>query len=210
MFTSVLYSNDMDPGFLPLGWQLCQYQDAGFPQLKWTLCCLVPWSVEGHAVSPLPCETGHACSLIYFFILLVIVGITNALFFMTSRMSFFCSPPSTSNTVRSSMAAPLYLIISPTSVIYLATSKKQCIVNSLPEMRSNTYGALPTTLFITINVSSPLHPLHTFITLLEMSNAFATVITPWWPWGSGRSTITKNMTFFLLCALCCTAESLNH
>lgn len=35
--------------------------------------------------------------------------------------------------------------------------KKPCIVNFLPQMRSNIYGALPTTISITINVNSPLH-----------------------------------------------------
>lgn len=35
--------------------------------------------------------------------------------------------------------------------------KKQCIVNFLPQMRSNTSRALPTSLSITINVNSPLH-----------------------------------------------------
>jgi len=41
-------------------------------------------------------------------------------------------------------------------------------------MRSNTYRALPATLFITINVSRPLHPIaHTFITAVEMSDVFA-------------------------------------
>lgn len=92
--------------------------------------------------------------------------------FATSRMSFFCSPPSTSGPT-----APLYLIVSPVAFHLPGHFKKQCIVNSAPEMRSNTYRALPTILFITINVSSPLHPVHTFITLVEMSNVFATVIT---------------------------------
>lgn len=77
--------------------------------------------------------------------------------------------------------------------------KSQCIVNFCPEMRSNTYIALPTTLSIIINVSSPLHLSHTSITLLEMSNAFVTVITLWWPWGSGKCSV--RIWFFLLTAL---------
>lgn len=79
--------------------------------------------------------------------------------------------------LKRSLTAPLYLIILPASFRLPGHFKKQCIVKSLPETRSNTYRALPTTLFITINVSSPLHPSHTVITLAEMSNAFATVIT---------------------------------
>lgn len=119
--------------------------------------------------------------------------------------------PSPSNTAHPSTTAPLYLIILPVAFHLPGHFKKQCIVNSLPEMRSNTYGASPATLFITINVSSSLHPSHTFITLVEMSNVFATVITPWWPWGSGGCTITKITFFFLLLtAICCTAESLNQ
>lgn len=62
-------------------------------ELKWAFCHVVPWSLEGHAVSPLPCEAGHACALIYFFILMVMAGITNVFcfLFVTCRMSFFCS-----------------------------------------------------------------------------------------------------------------------
>lgn len=43
-------------------------------------------------------------------------------------------------------------------------------------MRSNAYRALPTALSITINVSSSLHPVDTFITLVEMSDVFATAV----------------------------------
>lgn len=97
--------------------------------------------------------------------------------------------------------------------IYPVTSKKKkkkpCIVNSLCN-EVKYYRALSTTLFTTINDSSPLHPSHTFITLVEMSNVFTTVITPWWPWGFGRCSITKDITFLFLGALCCTAEYLNQ
>lgn len=99
--------------------------------------------------------------------------------------------------------------------IYLAASKKKgkkkpCIVISLPAMRSNIYRALSTTLFITINVSSPFHPSHTFITLVEMSNVFATSHNTTMASGFGRCGITKDITFFLLGAHCCTAEYLNQ
>lgn len=45
----------------------------------------------------------------------------------------------------------------PSRLSFTTTSKRQCIVNFLPQMRSNTSRALPTTLSITINVNSPLH-----------------------------------------------------
>lgn len=43
------------------------------------------------------------------------------------------------------------------SILLVYHFKKQCIVNHLPQMRSSTSRALPTTCSIIINVNSPLH-----------------------------------------------------
>lgn len=188
---ALIENGSMNPGF-PLRLAAVSVSGWGSPPLKGALCCVAPWSLEGHAVSPLPCETGHACSLIHFFILLVIAGITN-----DDEQNVSLLFPSFN--LKHVLTAPLCLIILPASFRLPGHFKKQCTVKSLPQMRSNTYRALPTTLFITINVSSPLHPSHTVITLVEMSNAFGTVVTRWWP---GRYATT---TFFLLAALCCAA-----
>lgn len=80
-----------------------------------------------------------------------------------------------STSALASQIGPFYHIILSVAFHLPDHFKKQCIVNSLPEMRSNTYRALPTALSITINVSSSLHPVLTFITLVEMSNIFATI-----------------------------------
>lgn len=66
---------------------------------------------------------------------------------VTCRMSL------TSNPVGKPLSVLLFY---PPPFIY-DHFKKQCIVNFLPQMRSNTYRALPTTLSITINVNSALH-----------------------------------------------------
>lgn len=121
--------------------------------------------------------------------------------FATSRMSFFCSPTTASNTANPSLAAPVFLITLPVAFHLPSHFKKQCIVNSLPEMRSNTYRTLPTTPFITINVSSSLHPSHAFITLVEMSNVFATVITSRCPRGIRKVYYHKECDFFNDCSL---------
>ena len=154
-------------------------------ELKWALCCVVPWSLEGHAVSPLPCETGHACSLIYFFILSVIAGITNVFFCLRLAECHSFVPLPQPQTQRTSALQHLSYYF--TRCLSFTWPLQKAMHSQLPsEMRSNTYRALATTLFITINVSSSLHPSLTFI---EMSNVFATVITPWWPWGSEKCAI---------------------
>lgn len=159
--------------------------------LKLALCSVVPWSLEGHAVSPLPCETGHACSLIYFFILSVIAGITNVFFCLRlAECHSFVPLPQPNNKHSASQPYSTSLPYYFTRCLSFTWPFQKAMHSQLPsEMRSNTYRALVTTLFITINVSSSLHPSLTFITLLEMSNVFATVITPWWPWGSEKCLI---------------------
>lgn len=200
-------SNKIDLGFFPMGWQLYHFQDAQCSQLE----SVVPWSLEGHAVKPYtlwdkPCmlpdilfhpadDRDYKC---------LFCDKQNVILLFSSlnlKHSASCSDSS---------SLPYYFTSFLLFTWPLQKKKEPCIVNSLPAMRSNIYRALSTTLFITINVSSPLHPLHTFITLVEMSNVFATVITPWWPWGFGRRSITKDITLFLLGALCCTAEYLNQ
>ena len=127
-------------------------------------------------MSPVPGEAGHAWPLISFFILSVIVGITKS-FFSHCEENVILYSSNLKHRQPRLTAPPHYLIILPVAFHLPDHFKKQCIVNTLSEMGSNTYS-VATTLFITINVSGPLHPPHTFIALAEMSDVFATVITP--------------------------------
>lgn len=130
-------------------------------------------------------------------ILFVIAGITNVCFWLWLLKCHSFVPFPQPQIQTESTFLPYYF----TSYHFICGHfKSQCIVNFCPEMRSNTYIALPTTLSIIINVSSPLHLSHTSITLLEMSNAFVTVIALWWP-PRLRKVQCKNMVFFLLTAL---------
>lgn len=129
-------------------------------------------------------------------------------FFVCDEQNVILLFPSLNLKHSPSLAAPLYFIILPVAFHLLGHFKKQCIVNSLPEMRSNTYRALPTTRFITINVSSSLHPSHTFSGNVKcICNSHNTVMA---------LRLRKvhyhieYVFFFLLTALCCSAESLNQ
>lgn len=155
---------------------LCQYLDAGFPWCEGKfgaeMCSVAPWSLEGHAVP----STLWARSCVVPDILFHPVADSvdsKYLFSPFPECHFVCFNPSTSNTA---YRGSLPLIVLPVAFHLPGHFKRQCIVNSPPEMRSNTYRAMPITIFITINVSRPIHPLHTFITPVEMSKVFAT----WW------------------------------
>lgn len=71
------------------------------------------------------------------------------------RMSPICSP-NLKHGMEASFCHLSVLWFSHLPCIY-DHFKKPCIDNFLPQMRSNIYRALPTTISITINVNNPLH-----------------------------------------------------
>lgn len=132
-------------------------------------CCTLPWS---HGSAGSSCEGGHASFLMEPPILWGSFKSFSLCVRLAECHSFV--PRRQPQTHRQSG----YFLILPVAFHLRGHFKRRCIVNSLHGMRSNTYRASPAALSITINVSSPLHPLHTFITLLEMSDVFATVARP--------------------------------